>query len=453
MRALILAAALLATAPALAHAQAAPAPTAVVAQPSPRETVAAVAGRIRDLYFDPAVGDRIADTLAAEAAAGAFDALTDPRDLAATLSRRLRPLDAHFNVAWDPNAPAGPPAGGGPQRIRREPGSPPPPGAGAPGSPMARPANPVEARGNYGFRKVEILPGNIGYIDLRQFANIDFGNPADPARRAADAALTFVADADAVIFDLRDNGGGAPSMVGYLTSAFTPADAPIYNVFHSRQGSTSEAPAVFHPNPRLEVPVYVLISGRTGSAGEAFPYTLQGARRATIVGEASGGAANPGGMVPVGGGFAVFISQGSPRNPVTGRNWEGTGVQPDVAVPWDQALTRAHTLALETILAGDAGRTDAAWTLQVMTSTTAAGDLTPYAGVYGEQTVSVAGDRLGIVRGRRPPVVLARLDGDLFTVVGDPSRRVQFGRDEAGRVTIMDSISLGGPGGRARRTD
>ena len=447
MRAMILAAALLAVAPAIVHAQTAPA-TAVAVQPSPRETVAAIAARIRDLYFDPVVGDQIADALETEAAAGAFDALTDQRDLAATLSRRLRPLDAHFNVAWDPNAPAGPaPA------IRR----PPPPGAapagGDPVRRLARPANPGEMRSNFGFRKVEILPGNVGYIDLRQFSNIDFDNPADPARRAADSALSFVADADAVIFDLRDNGGGAPSMVGYLTSAFTPANAPIYNVFHSRQGTESEAPDVFHPNPRLEVPVYVLISGRTGSAGEAFPYTLQGARRATIVGEASGGAANPGGMVPVGGGFAVFISQGSPRNPVTGRNWEGTGVQPDVAVPWDQALTRAHTLALETILAGDAGRTDAAWTLQVMNSTTAAGDLTPYAGVYGEQTVSVVGDRLSVVRGRRPPVVLARLDGDLFTVVGDPARRVQFGRDDAGRVTILDSIGLGGPGGRARRTD
>ena len=452
MRAMILAAALLAAAPALVHARTAPAQTAA-AQPSPRETVAAIAGRIRDLYFDPAVGDRIADALEAEAGAGAFDSLTDQRDLAATLSRRLRPLDAHFNVAWDPNAPAGPPAGGGPQRGRRDPGSPPPAGAGEPGPRLARPANPMEARGHYGFRKVEILPGNVGYIDLRQFSNIDFANPDDPARRAADSALNFVADADAVIFDLRDNGGGAPSMVGYLTSAFTPADAPIYNVFHSREGTQSEAPAVFHPDPRLEVPVYVLISGRTGSAGEAFPYTLQGARRATIVGEASGGAANPGGMVPVGGGFAVFISQGSPRNPVTGRNWEGTGVQPDVAAPWDQALTRAHTLALETILAGDAGRTDAAWALQAMNATTPAGDLTPYAGAYGEQTVSVAGDRLNVVRGRRPPVVLARLDGDLFTVVGDPGRRVQFSRDNAGRVVTMDSVGFAGPGPRARRTD
>lgn len=448
MRALILAAALLAAAPALVHAQTAPAPTAT-AQPAPRETAAAVAGRIRDLYFDPAAGDRIADALEAEAAAGAFDALTDQRDLAAALSRRLRPLDAHFNVAWDPSAPGG---DRGPAMRRSSPEGA-APAAGEPIRRLARPANPAEARGHYGFRKVEILSGNVGYIDLRQFSNIDFENPDDPARRAADAALDFVADADAVIFDLRDNGGGAPSMVGYLTSAFTPANAPIYNVFHSREGTESEAPDVFHPNPRLEVPVYVLISARTGSAGEAFPYTLQGARRATIVGEASGGAANPGGMVPVGGGFAVFISQGSPRNPNTGGNWEGTGVIPDVAVPWDQALTRAHTLALEGIVAADNRRTDAVWVLEALNATAPASDLSPYAGAYGEATVSVVGDTLHVVRGRRPPVVLSALGPDLFTVVGDPTRRVQFTRDGSGRVTTMDSLGLGGPGPRARRTD
>lgn len=439
MRALILAAALLTAAPALAQ----------TAQPAPRETVEAVAGRIRDLYFDPAAGDRIAGELEAESAAGRFDSLTDGRDLAAALSTRLRPLDAHFTVAFDPNAPTGP----GPVRVVRGPGSAGPDAAGEPARAAARPVNPAEARGHYGFRKVEILPGNIGYIDLRQFSNIDFENPADPARKAADAALDFVADADAVIFDLRDNGGGAPSMVGYLTSAFTPANAPIYNIFHSREGTESEAPAVYRPNPRLDVPVYVLISGRTGSAGEAFPYTLQGARRATIVGEASGGAANPGGMVPVGGGFAVFISQGSPKNPNTGGNWEGTGVQPDVAVSWNEALTRAHTLALEAIVAADAGRTDAAWTLEAMRSTAAPGDLSAYAGAYGEQRVTVEGDRLQVVRGRRPPVVLARLNEDLFTVAGDPARRVQFVRDEAGRIIAMDSVGLGGPGQRARRSD
>ncbi|HYC96485.1 S41 family peptidase [Brevundimonas sp.] len=447
MRTLIFAAMLTGAAigPAFAQSPAASATqaTAEARAPAPRETVAAIAGRIRELYFDPARAEEIAAALEAESAAGAFDALTDPRDLAAALSTRLRPIDAHFNVVHDPRMPEAPPPAAAPQA--------------GPGGPAAvrrpRGPNPAEARSHYGFRKVEILPGNVGYIELRGFSNIDFDDPADPARRAADAALTFVAGTDAVIFDLRDNGGGAPSMVGYLTSAFTPPDAPIYNIFHSREGTESEAPAVFHPTPRLEVPVYVLISGRTGSAGEAFPYTLQGAKRATIVGEASGGAANPGGMVPVGGGFAVFISQGSPKNPNTGGNWEGTGVIPDVAVRWDEALTRAHALALEGIVAADAGRTDAAWALEALTSTAAAGDLSPYAGTYGEQAVTVAGDRLHVIRGRRPPVVLARLDDDLFTVVGDPTRRTRFTRDEAGRVVAMETFGVGGPGGRARRSD
>ncbi len=436
MRHLLVAVALMVATPAMAQQPSAPG--AAVERQTPRQTVDAVAARIRELYFDPAAAERIAGDLEQAAASGAFDALTDGQDLAAALSSRLRPADAHFNVAYDPDAPA--------PRMRPPEGAPPQP----------RPAltgRSPEARAHYGFRKVEILSGNIGYIDLRQFSDIDFANPDDPARKAADAALAFVADTDAIIFDLRDNGGGAPSMVGYLTSAFTPADAPIYNIFHSREGTESEAPAVFYPTPRLDVPVYVLISARTGSAGEAFPYTLQGARRATIVGEASAGAANPGGMVPVGGGFAVFISQGSPRNPNTGRNWEGVGVQPDVAAPWNEALDRAQALALQRIVATDPARRDAAWALEALSSTTAPGDLTPYAGTYGEVIVSETGEWLSIVRGRRPPVTLQRLEGDVFTTVGDPSRRYRFTRDADGRVTAFDAIGPNGPGPRARRTD
>lgn len=443
MRLVLIAAALLAAAPALAQTgpQSPAAAGSEAAQPAPRQTVAAVAARIRELYFDPAAGDRIARELEEAAAAGVFDALTDGRDLAAALSDRLRPADAHFNVAYDPEGAAGPPMQGRP------------PTAGAAPAP-ARPRGNPEAQSNYGFRSVEILPGNVGYIDLRQFSNIDFEDPADPARRAADAALAFVAGADAVIFDLRHNGGGAPSMVGYLTSAFTPANAPIYNTFHSRDGTRSEAPEVFHPNPRLDVPVYVLISGRTGSAGEAFPYTLQAARRATIVGEASGGAANPGGMFPVAGGFAVFVSTGSPKNPNTGANWEGVGVQPDVAVPWDQALTRAHALALEGIVAADAGRTDAAWALEALRAAgRGGGDLSAYAGSYGDETVAAAEGGLRITRGRRPPVELVPLGDDLFSVADDPGRRVRFERDADGRIVAFESLGVGSPPRRSRRTD
>ena len=88
-----------------------------------------------------------------------------------------------------------------------------------------------------------------------------------------------------------------------------------------------------------------------------------------------------------------------------------------------------------------------------MNPTPQAGDLSDYAGAYGEQQVSVVGDKLHVVRGRRPPVVLSALGPDLFTVIGDPTRRVQFTRDGSGRVTTMDSVSIGGPGPRARRTD
>ena len=435
MRIALFAAVLMAATPAVAWTpppQTAATAGATAERPAPRETVRAVAAAIRERYFDPAAGERIAAALEAEAEAGAFDALTDPRDLAATLGARLRPSDAHFNVVYRPGE--APPRAG----PRRE------PEVGGGWDP--------ERHGNYGFRRVEVLPGNVGYIEMTGFANIDFDDPADPARRAADAALSFVGGTDAVIFDLRDNGGGAPSMVGYLVSAFTPADADIYNVFHSREGTESEAPAVFHPSPRLDVPVYVLISARTGSAGEAFPYTLQAAGRATIVGDASGGAANPGGMVPVGGGFAVFVSDGSPRNPITGGNWEGTGVRPDVAAPWDQALDRAHGLALQRI-ATTGDRPDAAWALEALQASPGPADLSAYAGAYGATTVRVEGDRLAVQRGRRPPVMLRALGEDLFTVAGDPTRRYRFERGPDGAVVAYEALSPAGPGPRARRTD
>lgn len=404
------------------------APTEAV-QPAPRETVRAVAARIRNIYFDPAAADRIADDLETAAEAGAFDPLVDGRDLAAELTTRLRPSDGHFRVIFNPAATA-------------------------PGGPTEAPAPELdlEPLRHYGFRKVEILPGNVGYIDLRQFSMIRFDDPADPARKAADAALDFVAGTDAVIMDLRGNGGGEPSMVGYLVSAFTAAGAPVYNIFHSRTGTATEAPEISRPAPRLDVPVYVLIDRRSGSAAEALPYTLQAAGRATVVGETSAGAANPGEMIPVGGGFAVFVSDGSPRNPFTGTNWEGTGVQPDIATPSAQALERAHAMALEAIVTANSMRTDAVWTLEALRAPVEAGDLSDYAGAYGPLTVTTAEGRLHVAREGGTPTVLRALGDDVFAVEGDPLRRYQFQRDAQGGVTGFEVTTLGGPTLRARRS-
>jgi len=301
---------------------------ALAATRPPRDEVAAVAGVIEANYFDAGRARRIADDLRAAASRGEFDSLAAPSDLAAALTARLRPLDGHFKVTVpDGLAPtgAGRDPAAGPIRMRS-------PGPGAPPPDLAD-DNPVAA--------VEVLDGNIGYLRLDHFA--DVAQPEAPARRALDAALHRLADTSALIIDLRGGHGGSPAMVGYLASAFVAPGADVYNVFHSREGSRSEAPSQTHAKPRTEVPLYVLTDSHDRSAAESFAYTLKSAGRATLVGERTEGAANPGREFLAGDGLAVFVSTATPVNPFTHANWEGQGVMPDVAVPAPQALDTALT--------------------------------------------------------------------------------------------------------------
>ncbi|BCW88308.1 hypothetical protein sos41_14470 [Alphaproteobacteria bacterium SO-S41] len=404
-----------------------------LAAPAPRGGVGDVAAAIEAHYFDPAKAKSIADDLRSAAANGAFDALTDPRDLAQTLTTKLKPLDAHFNVEWQGDTPA-------PESV---PGSPPGP---------RRSYDDELRRTNYGFRKTEILTGNIGLIEMSGFAG--FNAKGDPARLAVDAALQSVAHADAIIIDLRQNGGGSPAMVGYLASAFVAPGADIYNVFHGREGTRSEAPSEPYAAPRTDVPVFILISGRTGSAGEAFPYTFQAAKRATIVGEASAGAANPGGTVVTPSGFAVFVSDGSPINPVTGGNWEGTGVIPDVAVPAASALDKGYELALEAALARGLPETetmDVRWTLEAIRAPKLDFTAADYAGTYDDVTITAGDGTLISTRGKRPPTTLKPLAADLFFVADHPERRVHFERDAAGNVVLMELQTSSGDALRLHR--
>ncbi|WP_052632021.1 S41 family peptidase [Pseudoxanthomonas suwonensis] len=389
-------------------------PSCLVAA-EPRAVAGEVAATIEREYFDPQRGAGIAAALRADADRGDFDRLQDPLDLATALTTRLKPHDRHFNVRWSAGdeAPAN-----GPRR--------PPPGAGP-------------ARDNFGIRRVEVLPGNVGYLDLRQFADFDFADPQAPARQAIDAALQLLAHVDALIIDLRDNGGGSPAMVGYLASAFAEPGADIYNTFHSRTGTRSEAPAQGFASPRTQLPLYVLTSGRTGSAAEAFAYTLKNARRATVVGEASGGAANPGRPFRLGDGFSVFVSTGSPVSPVTGSNWEGTGVAPDVEVAAADALDRARRLALAALVERGAGE-PARWALEAADATPAtdATTLAGFAGDYGVLRVELAEGALQLRQDRRPALRLRPLSADMFFVDGEPTRRVRFERRPDGSIAALE---------------
>jgi hypothetical protein len=196
------------TAPAVPSAQPASPSGTAMARPAPvkpRVVADRIAALIEERYFDPARAKVLAAELRAAAAKGEFDATTDPRDLAVVLTDRLRPSDAHFGVSWSPPGTA--PAAGQPR-----------PSEPSEAQQRAEQAL-VERRLNYGFRSVGVLPGAIGYIDMSAFADFDGRSQPDaPARRAADAAVQLVSGADAVIIDLRDNGGGSPAMVGYLAS-------------------------------------------------------------------------------------------------------------------------------------------------------------------------------------------------------------------------------------------
>jgi hypothetical protein len=456
-------AAVRATGSAEAQPLAAAQPPAAALRVAPRAVVTRAATAIEREYFDVTRAKTVAADLRAAAAAGRFDAMTDPRDLASALTTRLQPIDRHFVVTWATPvvAPAAPPASAAsgpavdPARAR----------------PVARPPTPrsrsplldadAQLRRNFGFRRVDVLPGNVGLVQLDSFAPFSADAPAPSAREVADVALAFVARTGALIVDLRENGGGSPAMVGYLAGHFVPEDADVFNVFEQRdapdQSERSPVP-IADARRRTDVPLYVLVSARTGSAAESFAYTLQAAKRATIVGEPTGGAANPGRFVDLGDGLRLFVSFGRPVNPVTRSNWEGTGVRPDVQVPAADALLAAHELALneqfrrltaaDSAPAADPPAVDELrWTLDAVRAQrqpARAANAAEFAGAYGPRRVRADGSRLVLEHGRRPPKTLLPLGGDTYTLAEDPYVRFEFERDAGGRVAALVTRTVGG---------
>ena len=200
------------------------------------------------------------------------------------------------------------------------------------------------AQQNYGFQRVEWLAGQVGYIDLRIFA------PPFAAGEVAVAAMAFLANAKALIFDLRKNGGGAPEMVQFLISYLFDDEIRHLNDIYNRSLDTTTHfwTLPYVPGKRMpDVDVYVLTSSKTFSGAEEFSYNLKAMERATLIGETTGGGAHPGRDFAVDDRFTLFVPGGRPINPITQTNWEGTGVTPHVEVPVADALKVAHRMALE----------------------------------------------------------------------------------------------------------
>jgi len=214
---------------------------------------------------------------------------------------------------------------------------------------------------NGGYQRVERLPGNVGYLQVDGFMHPDIA--AEPAA----AAMNFLANTDALIIDLRRNGGGGPQSVVLLCSYLFDEKPVHLNDLYWRKGDRTEEFWTLKEvagKRYLGRDVYLLTSRRTFSAAEEFAYDLQSLKRVTIVGEATGGGAHPGGAVPVAEHCVVFIPSGRAINPITKTNWEGTGVKPDVEVAADKALETAHQLAVKKLLE-KAPNDEARWLIQM----------------------------------------------------------------------------------------
>ena len=293
-----------------------------------QSTIQAIGAKLLEYYVYPDVAKHIDQALQEHNRAGKYDSFTDGNDFAEALTKDLWDVshDKHFFVAYSPFVTPG--HGAQDQQA----------------SPTAEEINQFRQdtlNRNWAFDKAERLQGNIGYMKLDLFEDPDVCGPT------VAAAFNFLAHTDSLIFDLRENHGGDPSMVQLIVSYLFARPTHINDMIYQHEGTTRQywtLPSVAGSR-YLDKPVYVLTSGQTFSGGEEFTYDLQTQKRATIVGETTGGGAHPIDGMSVGDHFTIAMPTGRPINPITKKDWEGVGVVPDVKTSSADALEATLKLA------------------------------------------------------------------------------------------------------------
>ena len=431
-----------------------PSATSNTASPAPvtatvrRSVVGTLAEQLTRHYVDADTGAMIAKHMRDRLAAGAYDTISSPGRFAEALTVDLRAVngDRHLNVTYNPGSPGQRP---GPDGIRMM--GPPTRGPGGPGGPGGPPPNAAVAarRTNFSLGRVDILPGNVGYMDIRGFA----GSPE--VVDAIKSALDYLHNTDAIIFDLRRNGGGSPFSVNMIISHFTTADTIPSLTVKNRSGheTFTRYTLASVPGPRRPTaPLYVLTSGATASAGEDFTFVLKNMKRATIVGGTTAGAGHNNAVLDLGEGFNASLSFTRVMDPKTGAEWERVGVTPDVPVDPARALDVAHALALKTIAANT---TDARWRrmldltregieAQASPRTVPAATLGTYAGEYETgRTLTVDNGRL--LYSPRPGFLAEPLIALSDSTFAFGAARLSFERDAAGGIRLRVTPPEGEP--------
>jgi hypothetical protein len=313
---------------AVAVAQAPEQPDLTIDAAMRTQVIDGVLKRLSDSYVFPETAKKMEQAIRDRASKKEYDQITSAKEFATKLTNDLQEVshDKHLRVRYSDRAI--------PERgPRREPTA------------AEREEQKRELTWmNHGFSKVERLPGNIGYLEFLNFMDEELG--ADTVA----AAMNFINGTDALIIDMRNNGGGNPAMVALVCSYLFGPEPVHLNDLYWREGNRTDefwTRKEIAGKRYLNKDVYVLTSKRTFSGAEEFTYNLKNLKRATIIGETTGGGAHPGGGFRITEHFGMFVPTGRAISPITKTNWEGTGVAPDIAVPADQALLTARVMALK----------------------------------------------------------------------------------------------------------
>lgn len=404
---------------AVSPAAAQPAPAAPAAASRDRTTpltaaertavLAEVRAKVNALYVFPEKRAAIIARLAAGQKAGRYDALP-PVAFAEAVTRDLSEAsgDGHMYLTYDP--------------AQSE-------------AAASRPAEAEDAfwraralRENAGLAEMKILPGNIRYLKISNFLWA-----SDKSGQAYDDAMRFLNGGDAMVIDMRGNGGGDAAAVNYLTSHFMKPDTLLLTFMRGSETPSQSRTQAFLPAGRLTgKPLYVLIDRGCFSACEEFAYHVQQFKLGELIGATTGGGANNNDLVPVGSGFMLSVSAGRPVHAVSGTNWEGVGIKPAVEAAPPQALDVAMERALTTLSASPSASPEAKgeyeWGLvearaKLNPPVIAADRLQAMAGPYGEAQVVFRDGRLWYSRAGRPERRLVPLDDKgLFAVENSPLR-------------------------------
>jgi hypothetical protein len=285
--------------------------------------------QLNESYVFPETAKKMEEGVRARQKRGEYDSITDGGALAAKLTDNFQEVshDKHLHVNYSPVKLPERPEGANPSPEE-----------------VAQYRKQME-RMNCGFEKVEHLSGNIGYVKFNMFADPDVCGPT------AVAAMNFLGNVDAIIFDLRENGGGDPKMIALISTYLFEKPTHLNDLWERKGDATHQYWTLpYVPGKRLEdKPVYVLTSKQTFSGAEEFSYNLKNLKRATLVGETTGGGAHPVSGHRIDDHFMIGVPFARAINPISKTNWEGTGVEPDVKVLAGDALTTAEKLAQEKV--------------------------------------------------------------------------------------------------------